>query len=73
MMCEWSENDSSYLVNLLLGFSIAQSEDFQKYKAERPAISLPARNDTKQASDQTRRVGPSVSGMPAQTEKEIPA
>lgn len=37
LMCEWSENDSSYLVNLLLGFAIAQSEDFQKYKAERPS------------------------------------
>lgn len=37
LMCEWSENDTSYLVNLLLGFAIAQSEDFQKYKAERIA------------------------------------
>jgi len=32
-MCEWSENELSYLVNILLGFAIAQSEDFQKYKA----------------------------------------
>ena len=38
LMCEWSQNDSSYLVNLLLGFAIAQSEDFQEYKAERPAL-----------------------------------
>lgn len=34
LMCEWSENDLSYVVNLLLGYAIAQSEDFQRYKAE---------------------------------------
>lgn len=34
LMCEWSENDLSYMVNLLLGYAIAQSEDFQRYKAE---------------------------------------
>lgn len=34
LMCEWSENDASYLVNLLLGFAMAQSEEFQRYKAE---------------------------------------
>ena len=37
LMCEWSENDLSYVVNLLLDFAIAQSEEFQRYKAERPA------------------------------------
>jgi len=26
LMCQWSENDPSYLVNLLLGFAIAQSD-----------------------------------------------
>ena len=35
LMCEWSDNEVSYLVNLLLGFAIAQSEEFQKYKANR--------------------------------------
>lgn len=34
LMCEWSENELSYVVNLLLGFALAQSEDFQRYKAE---------------------------------------
>jgi hypothetical protein len=43
LMCEWSENDSSYLVNLLLGFAIAQSEDFQRYKAGRGTVQSPAR------------------------------
>ncbi len=42
LMCEWSENDSSYLINLLLGFAIAQSEDFKTYKSERLAAALPA-------------------------------
>jgi hypothetical protein len=38
LMCEWSGNDSSYLVNLLLGFAMSQSEEFQKYKADRIAL-----------------------------------
>jgi len=49
LMCEWSENESSYLVNLLLGFAIAQNEDFQKYKAERLATPLTASTDAKLA------------------------
>ena len=50
LMCEWSENDSSYLVNLLLGFAIAQSEDFQKYKAERPSTTARPRDTAKPGS-----------------------
>jgi hypothetical protein len=73
LMCEWSENDTSYLVNLLLDFAIAQSEDFQKYKAERAAASSPARNDAKPVHDPARGVTPFVSGMPARTEKGVSA
>lgn len=47
LMCEWSENDSSYLVNLLLGFAIAQSEDFQKYKAGPPSATVRPDGTTK--------------------------
>ena len=47
LMCEWSENDSSYLVNLLLGFAIAQSEDFQRYKTERSTTPAHQRDATK--------------------------
>lgn len=47
LMSEWSENDSSYLVNLLLGFAIAQSEDFQRYKTERPSIASHPRDTAK--------------------------
>jgi hypothetical protein len=38
LMARWSENDASYLVNLLLRFAIARSEEFQKHKAERLAM-----------------------------------
>jgi hypothetical protein len=69
LMCEWSENDTSYLVNLLLGFAIAQSEEFQKYKAERLATSLPARTEAKPASDPARKVLPSTSAASPQLEK----
>jgi hypothetical protein len=31
-MCQWSENDTSYVVNQLLRFALNQSEDFQQYK-----------------------------------------
>ena len=32
LMCEWSENDASYVVNQLLRFALSQSEDFQEHK-----------------------------------------
>ena len=35
LMCQWSENDLSYLVNALLEYALGQSEEFQKYKADR--------------------------------------
>jgi hypothetical protein len=69
LMCEWSENDTSYLVNLLLGFAIAQSEDFQKYKAERLVTPLPTRTEAKPASDSARKVLPSTSEASPQLEK----
>jgi hypothetical protein len=69
LMCEWSENDTSYLVNLLLGFAIAQSEDFQKYKAEHLATPSPARTEAKPASDPTRKVLPLASVASPQLEK----
>ena len=66
LMGEWSENDTSYLVNLLLGFAIAQSEDFQKYKAEHLVTPSPARTEAKPASDPTRNVLPSASAASPQ-------
>ena len=71
LMCEWSENDTSYLVNLLLSFAIAQSEDFQKYKTERLATPLPARAEAKPASDPTRKILPSANAASPQLEKGV--
>ncbi len=61
LMCEWSENDSSYLVNLLLGFAIGQSEDFQRYKAERPSAPSHVRDAAKSGPEQLRRSQPTAS------------
>ena len=69
LMCEWSENESSYLVNLLLEFAIAQSEDFQRFKAERIATPLAGRIEIKPASDPARKIMPSASPASPQLEK----
>lgn len=58
LMCEWSENDSSYLVNHLLAFAMAQSEEFQRYKAQRLA-----------STSSPRRVVPPFGGGSTQIEK----
>lgn len=34
LMATWSNNEAPYIVNELLRFAIAQSEEFQRYKAE---------------------------------------
>ena len=69
LMCEWSENESSYLVNLLLGFAIAQSEEFQRYKVERLVSPPSARTEAKPASDPVRKIVPSASSVSPQLEK----
>jgi hypothetical protein len=69
LMCDWSENDLSYMVNLLLGFAIAQSEDFQKWKGDRTATPLSSRYPAKPESDPVRKVLQPASAMPEQGEK----
>ena len=32
LLCKWSENETSYVVNHLLRFALSQSEDFQQHK-----------------------------------------
>ena len=73
LMCQWSENESSYLVNLLLGFAIAQSEEFQKYKAEQPVTASPFLSDAKPASEPARKVVPSASSASAVSDKAATA
>jgi len=70
LMCEWSENDTSYLVNLLLDFAIAQSEDFQKYKAER--IASPMQESAKRGTGPLRKV-PGLPNVSASQEKGVSA
>jgi len=73
LMCKWSENDSSYLVNLLLGFAIAQSEDFQRYKVDHLAHPAGAVPGTKALADSARKVFPVSSAASAQLEKGVTA
>jgi hypothetical protein len=35
LMCQWSENETSYIVTELLRFALAQSDEFQAYKQSR--------------------------------------
>jgi hypothetical protein len=69
LMCEWSENESSYLVNLLLGFAIAQSEEFQKYKAARMGTSPTVHTKTERIPDATQNIVFSASSAPHRSEK----
>ena len=69
LMCEWSENESSYLVNLLLSFAIAQSEEFQRHKTERLVSPLSARPEAKPASYSVRKIVTSASSASPQLEK----
>lgn len=39
LMCKWSENDTSYVVNQLLRFALNQSEEFQQHKHSAGAAS----------------------------------
>jgi hypothetical protein len=73
LMSEWSENDLSYLVNLLLGFAIAHSDDFQRYKGERLTVPPPAQTEAKPISDPARKVLASVSAASPQVEKGVTA
>jgi len=41
-MCQWSENDTSYVVNQLLRFALSQSEEFQEHKQSARASAAPA-------------------------------
>lgn len=48
-MCQWSENETSYVVNQLLRFALEQSEDFQEYKQSHDGH-LPAEANHKNAA-----------------------
>lgn len=54
LMCQWSENDRKYIVSELLRFALRQSEEFQKYKAEREPNHSKKPNDAKSVSFVTK-------------------
>jgi len=69
LMCQWSENDRKYIVNELLRFALSQSEEFQKYKAERDSDPLKKSSETKAIASTPRPVtdGASKLNPPAAT------
>lgn len=73
LMCEWSDNESSYLVNLLLGFAIAQSEEFQQYKAERLRASSAPRVDPKTITEAARQIAPPGGSESLQIQRGVTA
>jgi hypothetical protein len=61
-MAEWSDNETHYIVNELLRYALAQSEEFQKYKAQRAAnpsrsdvLSKPSSSKEKASADPTSK------------------
>ena len=46
LMCQWSENDTSYVVNQLLRFALSGSEEFQEHKQSMTANRPSAKNGT---------------------------
>lgn len=54
LMCQWSENDRKYIVNELLRFALAQSEEFQKYKTERESNPSKSASETKPLAPATK-------------------
>lgn len=55
LMCQWSENETSYVVNHLLRFALSQSADFQRHKE-----SLAAKRQTSGTASSERIAPPST-------------
>ena len=58
LMCEWSENDTSYVVNQLLSFALNQSDDFQQYKQslENGSATITGRNQSRPQTAKSRTI-----------------
>jgi hypothetical protein len=68
LMAAWSNNEPPYIVNELLRFAIAQSEEFQRYKAELPKGPAPAG-----ASAKPGNAGPKPASSPeARPDSSLP-
>ena len=59
LMCQWSENDTSYVVNQLLRFALSQSEEFQEHKqsvaANRPSAKSGMQSELRSVATATSR------------------
>ncbi len=64
LMCQWSNNDRKYIVNELLRFSLAQNEDFLKYKAGLAAGPVRSSVNTKPATG----TGKVIADVPAKSD-----
>lgn len=64
LLAKWSNNETNYVINELLKFSLMQEEEFQKYKAGLPpARSRPSASTAKSTStsDASSKLEPSNS------------
>ena len=62
LMCQWSENETSYVVNHLLRFALSQSADFQKYRESLTAKRQPP------GTDSLERIVPPSTAQPSSKE-----
>jgi len=65
LMCQWSENDTSYVVNQLLRFALGQSEEFQEHKQSVVANRPSAKN----GAQSEQRAAPAVTNRPQESGK----
>ena len=65
LMCQWSENDTSYVVNQLLRFALSQSEEFQEHKQSVTA-NRPSANNERQCE---QRVTVAATSRPQESGK----
>ncbi len=72
LMCEWSENETSYVVTELLRFAMAQSDEFQAFKQSRerqPEATLKADGAAKQERLRDRPSSPPSSNAASEVPK----
>jgi hypothetical protein len=64
LMCQWSENETSYVVTELLRFALAQSDEFQAFKQaneRQPEAALKSGASAKADRPRDRQATPPVS------------
>lgn len=54
LLAEWTNNEQHYVVNELLRFALAQSEEFQKFKSEQVSKSVRTTSEAKPLAPASR-------------------